>query len=111
MKKKLVNLTSRIIVLWTPQGRVEYPSLRRADVVTNREVICDSPRLIRNRYKWVVGLPEPEDGTYYIVSRVVGKALPYRLDLVTPTMFERDGDGNIVACRAFELINDAVFDD
>lgn len=52
----------------------------------------------------VVGLPEQEDGTYLIVSRMVASASG-RSDLIVPCKFDRDESGNIMHCRSFEVMS------
>lgn len=47
-----------------------------------------------------VGLPEPRQGTCYIVSQLVKNALLERGDLVVPAEVVRDAAGNIVGCRS-----------
>lgn len=46
------------------------------------------------------GLPEYEEGTYYIVSQLVKSALPQRTDLLVPAEVVRDADGNIIGCKS-----------
>lgn len=47
----------------------------------------------------VEGLPEPREGTAYIVSRVTAAAVA-RADLYFPLDEVRDGQGRIIGCRA-----------
>jgi hypothetical protein len=49
----------------------------------------------------VEGLPEATPDTWYIVSRIVAAALPGRSDLIVPTGFIRDDEGNIIGCTHF----------
>ncbi|WP_405316974.1 hypothetical protein [Faecalibacillus faecis] len=51
----------------------------------------------------VVGLPDPQDDVWYIVSRIVMNALPLRRDLLVPNDLVRDNDGNIIGCRSFSI--------
>jgi hypothetical protein len=46
------------------------------------------------------GLPEFQEGVFYIVSQLVKNALPHRPDLLVPAEVVRDKDGNIVGCRS-----------
>lgn len=55
----------------------------------------------------VVGLPEPEDGTFYIVSRVIAEACRERGDLLIPDDAVRNAAGQIVACKALAVIGEA----
>lgn len=52
----------------------------------------------------VEGLPEPEDGTIYIVSNLVAQAVPHREDVFFPDDIVRDANGNIIGCRALGKI-------
>ena len=49
----------------------------------------------------VVGLPEKDVNTVYIVSAMVREAEPTRDDLWSPTSFVRDEEGRIIGCSAF----------
>lgn len=49
----------------------------------------------------VEGLPDPQPGVTYVVSRVVLDAARDRDDLVVPDDLVRDGAGRVVGCRAF----------
>ena len=49
------------------------------------------------------GLPEFEEGTYYIVSQLVKSALPNRTDLLVPAEVARDSSGNILGCRSLGM--------
>jgi hypothetical protein len=46
------------------------------------------------------GLPEFQEGTFYIVSQLVKSALPERKDLLVPAEVARDEKGNIVGCKS-----------
>jgi hypothetical protein len=51
----------------------------------------------------VVDLPEPEEGTFYIVSRIVKNAVPERTDVLVPGNLVRDAAGVIIGCNGFSL--------
>ena len=46
------------------------------------------------------GLPDFQEGTYFIVSQLVKSALPKRTDLLVPAEVVRDEKGNIVGCKS-----------
>jgi hypothetical protein len=46
------------------------------------------------------GLPELQEGVFYIVSQLVKSALPNRADLLVPAEVVRDQSGNIVGCKS-----------
>lgn len=52
----------------------------------------------------VTYLPEPEDGVYYIVSRLVAAACPDRKDLVIPGPLVRDPEGNPCGCQGLSIL-------
>jgi len=47
-----------------------------------------------------VGLPDYQEGTWYIVSQMVKSACPGRADLLVPAEVVRDGGGCIIGCRS-----------
>lgn len=47
----------------------------------------------------IIGLPDPEPGTVYIVAKAVADAAPAsRGDLMSPGKLIRDADGNVIGC-------------
>ncbi|MER5182585.1 hypothetical protein ABT009_30250 [Streptomyces sp. NPDC002896] len=102
----LVNLTPHPIRVLTPDGElfVAGPPARRTEHVREESRLEVNGRpvpVLRLGYGAVLDLPEPEPGTWYVVSRVVADALPERGDLLVPAQLIRDADGNPVGCRAF----------
>ncbi len=55
-------------------------------------------------YGEVEGLPQPEAGTRYVVSRLVAEACRDRRDLLIPGPGIRDDQGRIVGCRGLARI-------
>lgn len=53
----------------------------------------------KTRFGEVEGLPEPEEGTIYIVSNLVAQAVSHREDVFFPDDIVRDSQGNIIGCR------------
>lgn len=51
-------------------------------------------------YGEVVDLPDPQDNTYYIVSRLVMSACPARQDLLVPNDLVRNDAGQVIGCRS-----------
>lgn len=47
---------------------------------------------VRRGYGAVRGLPDPQDGTVFIVSMIVRLLLPWRRDLASPGELHREGD-------------------
>jgi hypothetical protein len=106
----LVNLTPHPIRVVAPNGEavaelpVAGPPARCAELVREEsrlEVNGHAVPVLRLAHGEVLDLPEPESGTWYVVSRVVADALPGRADLLVPAQLVRDADGSPVGCRAF----------
>ena len=58
----------------------------------------------KTRFGEVEGLPEPQEGTIYIVSNLVAQAVPDREDVFFPDDIVRDSQGNVIGCRALGKI-------
>lgn len=59
--------------------------------------------VVATTFSDVTGLPDPQDGIYCVVSRLVLSACPGRTDLLCPGELIRDVDGNVVGCKGFSL--------
>ena len=101
---KLVNLTPHPIRIIGVDGEITIPpSGQVARVSVKQEetgkIVVDGVEIVirRTKYGEVVGVPEPEEGTYYIASQVVLAATD-RQDVVAPdtTNAVRDENGQIV---------------
>ena len=108
---KLVNLTPHEIVLVRGDARIVIPpSGVVARVATARRVVAtlevDGVEIPVNRVEFgqVENLPEPSEGTFYLVSSLVAQALPGREDLLVPDDTVRDERGQIVGARALARI-------
>lgn len=64
---------------------------RKVDVVEGVDIY-------ENIYGEVTGLPEYEEGVYYVVSAMVRQALPHRKDLLSPGQLIRNEAGQPVGC-------------
>lgn len=101
---KFVNLTPHAIVV----GDTAIPSdgivrvSEKTEVIDNINGVDITKRTMGN----VQGLPESEDGVWYIVSLMVAQALPVRTDLLVPGEQIRDEAGRIVGCK--NLVNPNV---
>ena len=93
----LINCTAHPIYLPTgdlpPSGMVA----RRYEHVEITGTVAGVP-VFAVCYGEVYGLPEPQEGTYYIVSSIVRTACPERADLLSPGRAQRDTNGTIVRC-------------
>lgn len=106
----LVNLTPHSIVFVLPGGigRTVPPSGQVARCTVQRtqvgtvDVAGASVPVHRSVFGAVTGLPDPVDGTIYLVSALVATAVR-RPDVVMVDDAVRGGDGQIVGCRAVAM--------
>jgi hypothetical protein len=99
----LVNLTPHAIdvVGWgevPPSGEVA----RCEEVVTSMPSILGIP-VIRKELGDIVGLPDPEPNTCYVVSLVVAQKAG-RSDVLAVGETVRDGSGRIVGCKSLAIM-------
>jgi len=98
--EKIVNCTGMPLLI--PQGAgdeheyVEYPAARvPARVVTEEVTVAGlDVRIVRDL--GVEGLPDPQEGVYYLVTSRVALAAPDRTDLLVPSDVREWGDGRKV---------------
>ncbi len=91
---KIVNLTPHVVNIYDESGQnviISFPSEGEARVDTpDADTIgfVNGLPVKKNRYDAVKGLPEPEQGTIFIVSMLVCQALRergiYRGDVLSP---------------------------
>lgn len=93
-----VNLTPHAIRL---PDRVIPASgeVARCHEYTAAELDLSGVPAIRRGYGAVLGLPDPCDGTVFIVSMIVRLLLPGRLDLASPGELHREGDNRAPTAR------------
>ncbi len=111
----IVNLTPHEVTVWgetAPTNR--YPASGTVARVTMQDTpageIAGIP-LVSKVPGEVTGLPEPKEGTLYIVSTMVQAALPSRTDLISPDDLVRDGEGRVIGCRRFSVNTGAMAED
>ena len=108
--KKIVNCTPHAVTLMLKDGsQVIIPA-------SNNLARCESRRATiyafdngvevhRTEMGDVYGLPEPVEGTYYLVSLLVANKLKgERDDLLVTDEAVRGEDGKIVGCKAFAIV-------
>lgn len=54
----------------------------------------------------VENVPYPEEGVYYVVSRLVAEALPQRTDFLVPGPLVRDANGQPCGCQGLAIVGD-----
>lgn len=60
----------------------------------------DEIKVVRRTFT-TANVPEPQEGTVFIVSTIVKTAFPDRHDFIVPCDFIRNDEGQIMACKAF----------
>jgi hypothetical protein len=105
--KKLVNLIGHEITI------AGYATLPKADkpcyVKTNQTIIgkIDGIPIAKTEFDSIVNLPEPEDGVYYIVSRISMDYIPFNREDVlcvdTGTTALRDENGQVIAVTQLSI--------
>lgn len=104
---KFVNMTPHAVnfILTDGSERTFEPSGNLIRLSQKNEIVgeIDSLPLMKTVFGEPEGLPEFEEGVYYIVSALVKSALPHRSDLLVPSDPVRDDKGRIVGCRAWGI--------
>lgn len=104
-----VNLTPHLVTIVDGEGEALVsipPSGTVARAASERRVVGTvdvegtTVPVTETVFGDVSGLPDPQDGTVYIVSRIVADAAPHRTDLYGVDDTARDEDGKIVGARA-----------
>lgn len=87
-------------ILVVPASGVIARCSQREEVLS----VIDGITVTRQTFGEVQDLPEPEEGTNYIVSRLVASALPERRDLLIPGPLVRDDQGQPRGCRGLSVV-------
>ena len=103
---KILNFTPHALKVVDLDGSVvTFPSVGVARVATSS--VSKDPingfGVVATAFADVAGLPSPQDGVYFVVSRLVLSACPGRTDLLCPGELIRDVDGNVIGCKGFSL--------
>ena len=105
---RFVNLTPHEIVVRREDGSalMVASSGLAARCTASSEVVgeIDGVKVVRSTFGPVEGLPEPQDGTIYIVSSMVAQQVPGRDDVVAPDTGPtaiREA-GQVVAVKRFQ---------
>lgn len=102
-----INLTPHAInIIIGNETKTIEPSGIIARVAISQEKIgeIDGIPVFRNTYGKPEGLPEPQEGTYYIVSALLAQAVPEREDVLITSNPIRDEAGRIIGCGALAHI-------
>ncbi len=106
------NLTPHTVSLCAANGEVirafESEGVARAAQTTVEVGELDGIRLVKSSFGAPVGLPDPQDGVYLIVSLATANAARDHgrtvEDLLLTADTVRDEAGRIIGCRAFALV-------
>lgn len=105
---RLLNYTPHAINVYDSSRNlyltIESSGVARVDekIIQLNKSIEKVPLVIKS-YGEVIGLPEPREGTYYIVSTIVAQAVSHRKDLVVPSEPVRDLSGVMIGCQSFSI--------
>lgn len=107
---KIVNLTPHDVVIVTASEKLTFSAsgtvarCKSASVpVSTIETEAGAVSLVKTVIGEPENVPEAEEGTLYIVSRLIKSALPERDDLVCPDGLVRDENGNVIGAERFSL--------
>ena len=104
---KLVNLTPHTITILCGDEKIELASegLTRATTSTEQVDVINGIPVNSVTIGEVTGLPEPQDDTIFIVSRIVAEAVKgTRNDCLIVDKTVRDANGTIIGCTALARV-------
>jgi hypothetical protein len=104
---RLVNLTPHPVNLLLGERTITVPpegivARVREEILPDTGIVLDDGvevPVVRKVLREVVGLPEPSEGVFFIVSLAVAQAAREREDLLVPDDFVRDEEGRITGAR------------
>ena len=102
----LINVTPHEIVIFDSEGKNVIKRIAPSGVVarlTTNMVACapiDGIPVFSTQFGKTECLPVEQEGTHFIVSALILKAHPERMDLVVPNESVRDGEGRIIGCKS-----------
>lgn len=103
---KIINCTPHEINVVTDKGIVTYP---KTDNVANipvspvTKMTIGGVNIVDTEFGELTGLPDQQEDTMFIVSRMVKSAVPHRTDLLVPGIPVRDEKGTIIGCKNLSL--------
>jgi len=92
----IMNKSERVIRVFKPRG------LARLKSRTISKGKLDRVPITRTVLGETEGVPEFQEGTYYIVSKLVRDALPNRKDLLVPSQIVKDEEEQIIGCLSLD---------
>lgn len=108
---KIINCTPHDVNLITENGNITFPKSGIIPRLTESQQKINSVAvngieidIMEKSFLEPEGLPEPQEGTIFIVSALVAGAVKGRDDLVVPNDTVRDEEGRIIGCRSLARI-------
>ncbi len=103
MQETIVNLTPHPLVF--ADGRtIESSGIARCSQTDEEVGTFAALPIVITRFGSVVDLPEPVEGTAYVVSSITAQACAGRMDVFVPSRPIRDAQGKIIGCGALGRI-------
>ena len=109
--KAVATIEPSFLLLRVPRPKDEmvreltvYGEDGTATVTVNRKVFAGLSAVVVDAEGNETALPEPVEGTYYIVSRIACEAMPERSDLLMVDGTVRDDNGRIIGCTGFSVL-------
>ena len=92
-----VIIDKDLSVVFKSQGRIEL-----REIIEPADMIDNIP-IVRMQFAADKQIPLYQEGTYYIVSRIIKDTYPFRKDLLVPAQFERNAHGVIIGCKSLSI--------
>jgi len=110
----IINLTPHVLNVVANSGKtIEILPSGKVARCTQTNTVWDNNILVdgtdefltinNTTFGQVVDLPEPEEGTLFVVSSIVKSAVPNRNDVLRPGEAVRDAAGKIIGCKGLAL--------
>jgi len=108
--QSIVNLTPHDITVISQGKSIVFPKFptsarvsSKTEFLTNFETPEMRVPLTQVVFGELEGLPDPIEGTFYIVSRIVREAAKDRTDLLVPQGLIRDENGQPIGCESLSV--------
>ena len=104
---KIKNYTPHKINILQNNSIVEYPSLGTARCSVSKEYLfsIDEIEVYNMKYGQVIGLPDVEEDTIFIVSKIVAEALKdQRDDLLIVNEVVKDENNVVLYCKSLSKL-------
>ena len=104
MKQTFINLTTHVITEVTTGIVIPMSgNIARIDKNVETAIIHNGAPIYATKFGVLNGLPEPVEGTIYIVSAMALNGVPAgRTDVVSTGFVKRDKDGKPLGCVGFQ---------